>query len=137
VDEKFDVNQLYIEKMRNQEEKIDELKDAIEKVNKKVDDNVSKLNDKIAEVDKKTDNLDNNLSNRLTQIEVKFDMYNDMTSKKLDKLEGKIDNLISFKNNTSSDDAFKSFLLRKGEKLVDVALYGGVLYAIAKGINLI
>ena len=132
-----------IDKVKINTERIDTLKETVEKIDKKVDESINKLEIRIEEVNKKTDNLDNSLSNRLTTIETKFDIYNDLTYKKLDGLEKKLDSLLVVKTDIDkpkamqeSQDMFREWLVKIGMKLLEFAVYGGVLYAFAKNLNL-
>jgi ABC-type Fe3+-citrate transport system substrate-binding protein len=134
---------IYDERFKRQDEKIADIKENVDKVNEKVDIAIEKLTTQIEEVNDKTHILENTLSNRLTQIESKFDVYNNLTHNILTDLQKKMDNLIVRKNDESqkktdknNQDMFKDWIVKKGFQIVDFALYGGVLYAVAKGLKL-
>jgi DNA anti-recombination protein RmuC len=120
------------EKIANVGARIDRVEESMDKINQRMD-----------EFDKKTGALEHELSNRLTKMETKFDFFLDITSNKLDNLDKKMDKFMIDANQTkvqtpppSQADTFKEWGFKKGMQILDTAIYGGVLYAIAKGLKL-
>lgn len=104
--------------------------------------NIQKLTDRVNEIDKKTDTLESVLTGKLNTIEVKFDTNSENTKAKLELLEMKMDKYFTVTTTAVKveskpvEDSFKIWVQGVGIKMLEYGIYGGVLYAVAKGIKL-
>jgi wobble nucleotide-excising tRNase len=128
-------------------EKFDVINDKIEELKclmAKYDNKFSEYDSRLNENEKKTDKIDNQLSIKLVQLEAKLDMFTKIMGDKVDtfaketkeineKVEKKMDDYFK----SPKPDSFKEELYRIGIKLFEFGIYGGILYAVAKGLKLI
>jgi chromosome segregation ATPase len=117
------------EKFGNSKNEVDEIKN-----------NVQKLTDRVNEIDKKTDTLESVLTGKLNVIETKFDSNSENTKAKLELLEMKMDKYFTVSTTKVEtkpvEDSFKIWVQGVGIKMLEYGVYGGVLYAVAKGLKL-
>lgn len=124
------VNNVCEEKFKNFDEKIEEIKL-----------NMGKLETKVSENERNLDKIDNALSMKLVQLEAKFEIYSKINSDKIDtfardvkenteKVEKKIDMFSETNNKPQQQDSFKEWLQKFGLKMFEMGIYAGIIYAI-------
>jgi chromosome segregation ATPase len=123
-----------VEKFKNLEKDIDQLKTQQEK-----------LEERLTSNEKQVSQIDNQLSIKLIQLEAKLDVHTKIVGEKVDNLakevEKKMDEYFKPNNSKSSlsaptTDTFRDWVFKLGMKLLEYSVYGGFLYAVAKGLKL-
>lgn len=139
MNEQKDCSSICLLKLENYEKNIEQIQK-----------NHEKLEERMKVVETNMNKLDNELTIKFIKLESSIEMYNKLTSDKIEtfakdikelnnQVEKKLDkaleeNKTSKEDDTNKKDAFLTWVQKLGMKILEIAVYAGIIYAVLSNI---